>query len=57
MEAGTVPLAGEEESDEEEEDEEAAYGDMKVVRAGLEAAGAASGAAGLDLSRNGGCGG
>lgn len=59
MEAGTVPLAGEEESDEEEEDEEAAYGDVKVVRPGLglEAAGAASGAAGLDLSGNGGCGG
>lgn len=58
MEAGTVPLAGEEESD-EEEDEEAAYGAVKAVRPGLglEVAGAASGAAGLDLSGNGGCGG
>lgn len=52
-------MAGEDESDEEEEDEETAYGDVKVVRAGLglEGAGAASGAAGLDLSGNGGCGG
>lgn len=58
MEGGAATLAGEEESD-EEEDEEAAYGDVKVVRPGpgLEVAGAASGAAELDLSGNGGCGG
>lgn len=53
MEEGAVTLAGEEESDEEDEDEEGAYGDVKL---GLEAAGAASGAAGLDLSGKGGCG-
>lgn len=56
MEEGAVTLAGEDESDEEEEDEEAPYGDVKVAR-GLEVAGAASGAAGLDLSGKGGCGG
>lgn len=57
MEVGPDPLAGEEESD-EEEDEEAEYGDVKAVRPGLglEVARAASGAAGLDLSGNGGCG-
>lgn len=57
MEVGPDPLAGEEESD-EEGDEEAPYGDVKAVRPGLglEVAGAASGAAGLDLSGNGGCG-
>lgn len=53
MEEGAVTLAGEEESDEEEEDEEGAYGDVKL---GLGAAGAASRAAGLDLSGKGGCG-
>lgn len=59
MEEGAVTLAGEDESDEEDEDEEAAYGEAKVVRPGLglEVAGAASGAAGLDLSGKGGCGG
>lgn len=58
MEEGAATLAGEEESD-EEEDEETAYGDVKAVRPGLglEVAGAASGAAGLDLSGKGGCGG
>lgn len=54
MEEGAVTLAGEEESDEEEEEgEEGAYGDAKL---GLGAAGAASRAAGLDLSGKGGCG-
>lgn len=58
MEEGADTLAGEEESD-EEEDEEAAYRDVKAVRPGLglEVAGVASGAAGLDLSGKGGCGG
>lgn len=57
MEEGAVPLAGEEESD-EEDDEEAVYGDVKVLRPGLglKVDGAASGAAGLDLSGKGGCG-
>lgn len=57
MEEGAVTLAGEEELDEEEE----AYGEVKVERPGLglgsELAGAELGAAGVDFSGNGGCGG